>query len=283
MLVVLFGGFVFGGASAHAAIVDPESVTLRTLSGETINQEIRYENDTAETQVYTLAITGVSFGASADELFFKEIDAIRSEWIKLSQTEFTLEPGAEQMIELTLAIPEATQSEVFSFAVIAETQTTGDGGVGVASGLATLFFVDIGGELEPQLRIETFETIPHGARQLPVRFATLIANTGDGLAEPDIAISITNIWGQEVALLPLNAAGRRIPGYTNRVFSTEWEGSPWKFGPYTAELYVFPDDSDFALTSSVNVVLFPWRTLSVFIVIGLIFTGLIYALRRVRR
>lgn len=285
LLVTVLVAFAVSSYSplAQAATVDPESVTLSVLPGEKVHQTIRFENDSEDIQTYSLTLSSLSFGASADDLRFGTLEPSQHDWIVVDRDSFVLESGADQAVEVTVTVPADVVSQVFSFAVIATTQAENNVGVGVTSGLAALFFLEIGGDLGSNLRIDTFDTVAENDQRLPVRFATLITNSGAGLAEPEVGVVIKNIWGKEVELISLNPTGRRVPGYTNRVFTEEWRGSPWRFGPYTAELYVFPDNSDAVITATTHVVLFPWRMLCVFAVLGLIFTGAAYAFVRARR
>jgi hypothetical protein len=94
---------------------------------------------------------------------------------------------------------------------------------------------------------------------------------------------IKNVWGKQLDIVDLNPTGRRVPTGTNRIYSGEWLGSPWRFGVYTVELYVFPDETEAVTRASTSVVLFSWRTFSILGVSGLITGAFIYALLGARR
>jgi len=284
----IFAGVVvcllaFSGTMAQAAAVSPESVTLTVKQGEKVQQTIRFENDTTETKSYSIELSKISFGSSADDLRFEPLGEVEQSWILLDRSSFVLGPEADQAIELTVSVPTGTEAQVLSFAVIATAQTAEASGIGVTSGSASLIFVEIGGDLGANLQIATFGAVPDNAHQLPIRFAALVSNLGAGLSEPEVGVVLKNMWGKEVELISLNPTSRRLPGYTSRIFTEEWQGSPWRFGPYTAELYVFPSNSDAVITSTTSVVLFPWRMLCVFAVAGLILGAAVYAFLRARR
>ncbi len=268
---------------ASAAVLDPDSVTLNVLPGNKLQQTLSLENDAAELKTYRLQVSGISFGSSADDLRFEDLETVKRAWIVLDQSEFSVGPGQTQVMNMEINVPDATDEQVFSFAVIAIEQATDGAGVGVTSGLASLFFIEIGEGLQPALELETFGVVSDNDRQLPVRFASLLANTAAGLSTPDIGIVIKNMWGKKIELISLNPTQRRLPGFTHRVFSEEWQGSAWRFGKYSAELFVFADEASPPIIASTSMVLLPWRTLSVFGVSGLFLAGVIYSFTRVRR
>lgn len=248
-----------------------------------MQQVVSIANDSSEEKTYRIDFSQVGFNGSADDLLFQELDANHAAWLRLEPSEVTIGPGAEAMIEVSITPSESAKGEVFSFAVIATEVVEEQPGVAIARGLASIFFVEIGDSGINQLHIDSFETVPSNVHRPPVRFATLIRNDGTGLSQPQIGVAVKNIWGKEVAIVPLNPTGRRLPGGTNRVFTGDWEAEGFRFGPYTAELYVFPDSSPTTLTASTNVVLFPGRMFVIFLVIAVVFIGTFYVILRKRR
>lgn len=260
ILLSLFCGPQF----ALAAVMTPESITLEVLPGNRVHQTITLENDSDAIEVYTLEITGVEFGSSADDLSFAQLSNDEQGWFSLSAGSVKLDPGQSQSIEVEIAAPSTAAPQLLPVAVIATKSADTGTGVGVTSALASLLFVQIGQSLQANLAVDSFATVPENTHVSPVRFAALVSNTGAGLSQPEVGVSITNIWGHEVAVVPLNPTGRRVPGYTNRVFSAAWQAGDWRIGPYTATIYVYPDDTATVITASTRVVLFPWQMLCVF-------------------
>ena len=280
--LVVTAGFVWC-FQAQAATVSPDSVTLVVEPGHTVHQIISFENDTEATENYVLNLQAVSFAESADDLRFSALDQEQKTWISLDRQLVTIEPGATETVKVAVAVPGGIVQEVLMFAVIAMHQTGAQPGVGVAQGIATLVFVEIGNQSVSSLHLETFEVVPKNSHQLPLRLAALVINQGAGLLEPELFVVIKNIWGKEIEVMSLNPTERRLPGNTYRVFSEEWQGSAWRFGWYTAQLFIVQADNsqpDFATTS---VVLFPWRTLGIFGASGLILVTATYVLFRARR
>lgn len=247
-----------------AAVMTPEAVTLDVLPAQRAIQTITLENDELLTQKFALELTGIAFGKSADDLRFTELSPESAAWLSLSKSELEILPGQTEVVEVTISVPADAQSRVLSFAVIATQQADESQGIKVTRAVTTLVFTQIGEGLMPNLQVNTFSTVPENVHTSPVKLAALVTNTGTGLSQPTMGIVITNWWGHEVATLPLNSEQKRVPGLTHRVFSTTWQAGPWKFGPYQAQLFVFPDDSGTTLTTTTNMVLFPWQMLSVF-------------------
>ncbi len=266
-----------------ATTVNPEVVTLSVQPGEQIQQTIWLSNESTTEQTYDLSLLGIEFGASADDLIFVELDPEHRAWIELDNLQVTLHSGVGRAIEVNIRPTNSAQSEVFTFALLATTSASQESGVTVVTSLASLFFVQVGDLAAPLLKIESFETVPVDVHLSPVRFAALVTNQGRGLSKPEIGVVIKNIWGHEVDVLSLNPTGRRLPEQTSRIFSAAWEAGNWRFGPYTAELYVFPDSTDTVLGAKIDVVLFAWRTLCVFVVFAVLCVGLIILATRRRR
>lgn len=269
--------------AVSAAMMTPDSVTLEILPGNRANQTITLENDSEFVETYALELVGVEFGESADDVMFTELSSEESSWVSLSVGAVRLDPGQSQSFEVRMAVPAEAQSQPFPLAIIATKVTDASVGVGVTSALASLLFLQVGQDLQADLAIDSFAAVPKNTHVSPVRFAALVQNTGAGLSEPEVGLQITNVWGREIAVVPMNPAGRRVPGYTNRVFSATWQAGDWRIGPYTATVYVFPDETAKVLTESTRVVLFPWQMLCILAVImmGLMTGGLL--LMRARR
>jgi hypothetical protein len=283
IFIATLGSCWFFASHVQAGTVDPQSVTLEAPADGQVQQTLRIANDADVLKIYKLELSAVAFGASADELLFSDLTTERAAWIVLDRAEIVIDPKSEQSISVTISPDQTADGEILTFAVIATEQVVEQPGINVASGLASVFFVKVGETGAAQLHIDSFETVPGNVRKPPVRLAALITNLNSGLAEPQVGVVIRNIWGKEVAVVSLNPTGRRVPGYTNRVFSAEWEAEGLRFGPYTAELYVFPDSSSTTLTAATTVVLFPWRMLGISLVIVAVFLGAFYAFWRTRR
>ncbi len=280
MVVVLVLGM---GARPVVAMVNPAVTTLIAEPGRSLQQVIAITNETGATQTYSLEVVGVVFGDLAEDLRFVELEPSRRAAITLSEQAFVLEPQARRDVHISLSSTNEVPSEAFTFAVIARTEVAESGGVGVATAQAALFFIETMTDAAPELQIAAFETIPSRDHALPIKFAGLIQNTGASLSQPEVGIVIRNPWGKEIEHLSLNEDGRRLPGQTSRIFSAEWSGHPWRVGPYTAEFYVYPDETDVVIVGTLRVVLFPWQMLCVFAVLALVFTGTVGALIRARR
>lgn len=286
-LIVLFAGLFmslcFGAQTVFAAVITPEAVTLEVLPGNRANQTVTLENDSDAVQVYTLEITGIEFGSSADDLGFTALSDEEQKWFSLSAGSVRLDPGQSQSVEVGITVPSAATVQSLPIAVIATKAPDATSGVAVTSAIASLFFVQIGQGLQANLAIDSFASLPENTHVAPVRFAALVSNSGAGLAQPEVGIRITNMWGKEVEIIPMNPTARRVPGYTNRVFSAVWEAGNWRFGPYTATVFVYPDETGKALTSISRVVLFPWQMLCIFTACGFCLAVVALLILRARR
>ncbi|MFZ2681733.1 MAG: hypothetical protein WAZ14_01410 [Patescibacteria group bacterium] len=261
--------------SALALVATPSAATLQVEIGEQAIQSLNYENDAGVTEEFQLSLMEVEFGESADDLRFLPLSESKRAAVSLSAETLHLEPGTSQAVEVRINAGQI--SENYALAVLAMGVAQGGAGVNVASAQANLVFVNVGAVAPVTLNIDSFSTIPEQDHASPIKFAVLLSNQGDGVAQPKVGVQIKNMWGKEVEVVPLNPTGRRIPGQTSRIFSADWQASKFQTGVYRATVYVYPDDSEQVLTQELRVVLFSWRLLCILAGAGvlLIASGLI--------
>lgn len=279
----------------EAARIDPDASDLVVQPGVDQTRDVNIVNDSDQAQTYALSFLQVHFGQTAEEMQFVALDAAHSSWFSLSSATLTVAPHSTAPVTVTIAVPSEAVAETITFALIAQSQGSDNGGaagVSIRSGLASLLFVTVGNGQSAQLAITGFEAIPSRAAYLPIRFVALLTNSGTGNIQPAGQAVIRNIFGHTVNVLPLTEVPRRVPAQTSRVFTVNWgavaEGTGllgeikhFHLGRYTVTLEVASADGQSTLKQTVSVVLFPWRTVA--LVAGFFVVLLLLFIRRVRR
>lgn len=265
------GSASFGLAATR---VEPDSTDISITPGTPFVQSVKMVNENDRAVSYVFSIWGVEFGETADELQFVPVDAEQAGWFSLSAPSIEVPAQGEGEIAVTFAVPAEVESEVQAYALVAQEQGSSEvPGVSVRTGLASLFFVTIGEGQQAQLEIQAFEALPKQTTFLPIRFAALLKNEGEGNVQPAGQVVIRNMLGRAVATLPLSEVPRRVPAKTSRVFAVTWGSEPegkgllaevknFHIGPYSAQLEVLSADGEAVLTQNTRVVLFPWRTVA---------------------
>lgn len=266
-----------------ATRLNPDAVDIALTAGTPHIQEVKIVNDGEAAVRYDLTLWGIEFGETADELQFVPVEAAQADWFSFSATSIEVPAKSESAVQVTISVPADVTSDTATYALVAQEVGNGEApGISVKTGLASLFFVTLGTGQAAELDIQAFDALPKKATFLPIRFAALLKNDGEGNVQPAGQIVIKNIFGREVAALPLSEIPRRVPAKTSRVFAVTWGSEPenkgllsefknFHLGPYSAQLQVMSADGQSVLTETTRVVLFPWRAVALSVgVLGLV-------------
>lgn len=271
--------------TASAVRFDPDATDVVIDPGTELVRTLHLINENNQTETYNLSLQLVEFGSSADDLVFSELPEDMKDWFELTTQRVELTPHSTRAIDLSISPEGEASGRVVTVALIAQQENKSaevTGGVSVRQGVAALFFMTIGDVLEADLTISSFEATPKFTSTFPIRFITVLTNQGQATTQPVGQVVLTNMWGKDIAALPLIEIPRRIPGGTSRVFTINWQpNSGIYIGPYTATLELLSADGQSVIFKTTNVVLFPWRILA--LVGGLIVVILLFVWRQFRR
>lgn len=249
--------------SAQAMTILPPDYNLTVNPGDTIKDVLHVFNEdpfpvTLQPKLWNFTSTlGDEASGSPD---FYPADEDRdghglASWITLeSSAPFTIAPKERVNIPFTITVPPNAQPGGHFGAIHIGTTQLGatqdkDPQVGILAATSALLFVRVGGDVRDDMAIRRFETNRRFSTHLPVIFGIRMENNGSTHLTPVGNILISDMFGREVATLPINAADKRrvLPGSIRR-FDVPWirETLPvgaselrqqWKnfaFGKYTA-------------------------------------------------
>lgn len=199
-----------------------------------------------------------------------------AEWLRFERTEFVV--PAEQTIELPFRIdvPENAQPGGHFAAILIGTKppetNNNRSRVETSQVVTTLLFLRVSGEVVEEGSIRSFRPLESILERPEATFELRFENTGNVHILPQGEIRISNMWGQERGVVPINRDtmfGNVLPDSV-RKFSFTWTGD-WSIadiGRYTAvaTLAYGQEDRNFA-SSETTFWIIPWK--EAFLIIGM--------------
>lgn len=156
-------------------------------------------------------------------------------WITLAPAQNYLKAGGVATVNVLIEVPENALPGGHYAMVLHSPNMTGvedQSGAGISQRAGTLIYVLIDGPINESAYFSLFK-VPKFLEKGPVPMEIKIKNESDVHISPTPKISITNIFGKEVANYTL--ASKNVFPFTERDFSDIWD-KKWGFGPYTIKL-----------------------------------------------
>ncbi len=212
-----------------------------------------------------------------------------AKWITLDAPQsFTLAPEQRISISYSVKVPNNAQPGGHYGAVVLSSTPPGtlaERGVGVGAQLGALILMNVSGEIIEKGSIAEFrlkEPRPW-FNSLPIEMMMRFENQGTSHLRPTGHVSITNMFGSEVANIKVNETFGSVLPKSIRKFDFVWvrenvseeasalvkEFKNFGFGRYKATLFLNYGKSNALVTSSVVFYVWPWR-LMLITVVGLL-------------
>ncbi len=259
--------FCLGQAGGRRIAVTPLTFELTAQRGGSTGETIRvlnpsYEEDTTVRMevedMFPEGEEGRVILQGADE----ELDVLAiSRWVSFEPEEFVLGPREEKTVRFTINVPENAEPGGHYAGLIAGTppgRVEGTG-VGIVHRIASLVLLTVPGEMKEDLSVVGFDTSRNYYEHGPVTFETRFENTGTIHLIPNANITVRNIFGGDVAVVPIEKRNV-LPGAVRKI-EADWNvGWAWG-GMYTATINgVYGEllDNDIE-PQSVTFFAFPWK------------------------
>jgi len=286
-LAVMVGTVVLSVPQAHATSLSPTVSDISVNQGGSAEQVFLLDHQENDVIEYSVELVGMQLGSGPDDVTFYELSDEVASWFTISNTFFAVAPGAIADITVSISPPTNTPStvEVVGLQVVGLSRATGS--VNIASGIIGIMFITVGDDVPSSGLLLDFSSSKTGL-QLPATFHATFRNEGVRILQPEGTVTIKNMLGGTVIVLPLNEELRRIPGGQERTFSATWgEDSEQGFisqlrsevgqlavGFFSVELHAELWDGGDVVRDLITIFLFPWRFLLIFIaVLALLYGG----------
>jgi hypothetical protein len=237
---MLAPSFIFAQGNAGIGL-KPANITENMEPGEVRQFTVLVENVSGQDQNYYLFkrdISGVRDGGVpvfADDKMDTGGFAM-SDWIQLESDRLEVKSGEERPMSFILSVPEnASPCDHFGgIFVSAEPPELKDSGAAIGYQVANIISVRVAGECVEKAQIRQFSTDNYLYGSSNVEFNLKFENSGNTLLRPTRPLTITNMFGKEVANETFNAEQAGVfPGVT-REFEFTWSSDEIGFGRYEA-------------------------------------------------
>ena len=284
-------GLVLSPLAASAAddkvglAVSPPTFDLAANPGDTLKNSIRVDNLTD--QVLEVTVDKQNFVASGEDgqadLTEDTTPYSLATWIRPAVTQLSIPAKSSRTVAFTVAVPNNAEPGGHFGSLIFRSQSrplAGTTGVSVSQQIGALLFLRVAGNLKDQASVVSFNSDKSFYEYPPIDFLARIKNEGNVHFKPEATITVTNMFGQKVATLPVD--GRTVlPGSIRKMTLA----SPWKpkflFGNYRSTLSVVYGDKKQILTATTSFWVIPYKLVGIILLVLLVV--LIFIIRRRKR
>src|SRR3989344_1057564 len=177
-------------------------------------------------------------------------------WIKLSDSSFSLDPGEDREVVATLTVPEGSAGGRYgSFVFAVSGKKPGAGEAALSQEIASLFLVRVSGPVDEKVALLEFSA-PKFSEFGPVSFSTKVKNSGNVFVKTFGLINVTDMFGKKVKDVVVYETNV-FPG-ANRVITAQLPDK-WLFGKYNATLFLSYGQGAETLNGTLTFYVFPLR------------------------
>src|SRR4030042_1801472 len=289
-----------------ALTVSPVRIELSGDPGTVIEDEMNLTNEQEETKTFYSSFGNFEATGETGTPSFVSAEEGLATWIE-TDSSITLGPKEEKKVSYSIAIPKDADPGGHFAAIFWGTSPSGNeegGQVSIGAKVGILILLRVSGEIKEEGGILEF-----GAKDnqkffsaLPVQFVYRFQNGGGDRVKPEGKVTIKNIFGKTLAVLPANKSEGNVLPQSIRKFEMIWEKEKegtseqeaannkegflaglkkeWNnfaFGRYTAILNLEYGTTGEKAQASFKFFIIPWRVLSIsfFILAVLVFLFII--------
>ncbi len=269
--------------------IAPPVLDFTLNPGDVVKDVVRVTNN--ERSPFAIRPRLANFSAQPDDEIsgapeFHPADEVRTgyelaPWIRLSGEEQTVGPDEIVNFPITIAVPKDAQpgSHFGAVQILAGDPGTDLAGknLGIERGVSVLIFIRVNGNAREELSVSRFGADRTFYSHLPAAFQVRLSNTGTTHLRPTGDIFVRNLFGHQVAALPVNPGPdfKAVLPDAARRFNTEWirrklpaDTSEYRqqfinfaFGKYEATLVLNYGTNGRLVTATTTFWVVPWLAL----------------------
>lgn len=236
LLTISFAFPSLSYAESQSLSVTPPLFQLSVDPGDVWQSSVRVVNtNNVPLTVYAEAVNFVpegeyGLGKFMPVLHDPDIKATLAEWIEISEGPYTIPRGESKDISFFVDVPEDAAPGGHFAAILISTEPPQETGVPLAlvttQTVAALFFARIEGNVIEDASIREFSVLDRSIELPEAEFSLRFENKGNVHLQPKGDIVITNMWGKERGVIPINHNthfGNVLPA-SIRDFRFSWKG-----------------------------------------------------------
>jgi len=198
-----------------------------------------------------------------------------SSWVELPSASITLKAGESTTVALTAHVPNGASPGAHFGAVFLSDKANqpGANGSGVGFNVGSIISLTIAGNITNDAKLREFSTgkVVYGVAN--VDFNTKIENLGNVLVRPHGVISITDMFGRNVANVEVNDSAAPVFPGSERIYATTWNSDSFAVGRYEAVgSFSYGDTEKKTISGSTSFWVLPLKPIAIFlgIIIGIV-------------
>ncbi len=278
LLALLFVGF--GASFVYAGIglsIQPNKVSHTIEPGKSVSGVIAIKNvSDSDVKVEVEVNDFIPTPGTGDFHFVERAEGVTSvrDWITTgSPADFIFKKDERKEIPYTIKAPlNAEPGSHFGVAFFMASKIADTGQLRVGTRVGMVIYVTVPGNFLQKGKILGF-TAPKFIQKGPVNFKIKFENTGTVHFEPKGEIKITNLFGKEVASVPVS--GQLVLPTGVRDLMAQWNPGGFLLGRYKAKMEIKDGEGNVLTAESISFYVFPlWYILGFFAAIAVIFFGL---------
>lgn len=251
-------------------VVGPGKFEVTVAPGESVESSITVTNRSGERKLFRITtedMAGSDDPLEASVLLGDDVGPYTlRDLLEVPAREFYLEAGERATIPVTISLPFDAEPGGRYGSLLVQTASSGDGTASaptaaIVSRIAILYFVVTPGELGRSGSLVNFDTLSERGyySQGPITFGLLYENTGTVHTNPSGVISVYNMLGTEVGIIPVEA-WFSLPEST-RLREVTWDRE-LLFGRYTATAHINRGYGDVSDTLTTTFWVVDWKLLA---------------------
>lgn len=250
--------------------INPFLIEVEAKAGQTTTRSITLTNISSNPITFTVSINDFTVDEDAGQPLFLDSDEVAdpkfslSSWITITkQPEFTIAPRESTDVEFAITPPEnAEPGTHYGGILFARPLAQSNGSASIVQHQAgTIILVKLGKSQE-KVNLKDFSTNHQTFSSKPVTFTTTLENVGNIHAKPKGEITVKNIFGNQVAQLPINRDANIVLPESKREFVNEWKPK-FTMGYYTAEAIIYYGNPKLELREQISFWVLPIKELAV--------------------
>ncbi|KKU03962.1 MAG: hypothetical protein UX07_C0049G0005 [Parcubacteria group bacterium GW2011_GWA2_45_30] len=287
--VFLYAFLIVGIGISYSAstglTIQPVKVSHTIEPGNSVSSQITLKNESDGTVKVEATIEDfIPAAGSVNVQFVGRAEGVTTvrDWITLDAPDsFVFEKGQARSIIYTVkAPPDAEPGGHFGVVFFKATDAKEQGQLKVGTRVGMLIFITVPGNQLQKGKVLDFSA-PIFVQKGPVPFTIKFENTGTVHFEPKGVITITNIFGKEVGVVPV--AGQTVLPTGVRDLSAMWDVSGLLLGRYVAEINIVDGEGNELTANKIAFYAFPlWYLLGFIVAVIALFFGVKFLKKNVR-
>ena len=240
-LILLTGVKVANAAEISTIAISPLTFEITANPGDIITNALRVFNPGEEPVTIAVNIEDFSPTGETGQAIVETAETTTysiASWTTIENTEFTLGPGEQAVVNHTIRVPVNAEPGGHYGAITAEARSgafVGGSGTALSQKVASLLLVAIAGDVREDLTITDFvgpsDVVLNAS---VVTLASRFENKGTVHVKPRGFVTVTDMFGRELATIALDQ-NNVLPG-SKRLVETQWKPDRFIIGPLSAQL-----------------------------------------------